>query len=210
MHQRRHFIRTSAIRSSQRGVVLISSLLLLLVVTIMALSMFRSFGLQEKIAGNVREKQRALQTAASAQQYAEWWLANQSGAIFAVAQGGPAYADSTCTAAPIDANVGTPQICTLATNLATISGTTAANWPVNAPTVGAAYTPPNMNVTSSAASDYYSNRPHFYITDLGQLATGNGEAYQIDAYGYGLSPTAIAVVESTVGIVCIVCFHGGP
>src|SRR5271170_135399 len=61
-------------RSEQRGVVLVSSLLLLLVVTIMALSMFRSFGMQEKIAGNMREKQRALQAAESAQIYAEQWL----------------------------------------------------------------------------------------------------------------------------------------
>jgi len=82
---------------SQRGVVLISSLLLLLVVTIMALSMFRSFGMQEKIAGNVREKQRALQSANSAQQYAEWWLANQSGAVFAVSMGSGSAADVVCT-----------------------------------------------------------------------------------------------------------------
>jgi len=37
-------------RPRQRGIVLITSMLLLLVVTIMAVSMFRSFGTQEKIA----------------------------------------------------------------------------------------------------------------------------------------------------------------
>ena len=42
---------TLRVRHLQRGVVLVSSLLLLLVVTIMALSMFRSFGIQEKVAG---------------------------------------------------------------------------------------------------------------------------------------------------------------
>ncbi|MGB6309570.1 MAG: PilX N-terminal domain-containing pilus assembly protein, partial [Steroidobacteraceae bacterium] len=62
-----------------------SSLLLLLVVTIIALSMFRSFGIQEKIAGNMREKQRALQAATSAQQYAETWLLNNSSGYSAVA-----------------------------------------------------------------------------------------------------------------------------
>jgi type IV pilus assembly protein PilX len=193
----------------QRGVVLISSLLLLLVVTIMALSMFRSFGMQEKIAGNVREKQRALQSANSAQQYAEWWLANQSGATIAVSQGGAAYADSACTAATINANTGTPQICTLVTSLPTISGVTPAQWPVSAPGVGAAYTPPNMNVTNSSGPDYYATQPHFYITDIGSLATGRGEAYKVDAYGIGLSQNAISVVESTVAIVCIVCNVGG-
>jgi type IV pilus assembly protein PilX len=197
-------------RSSQKGVVLISSLLLLLVVTIMALSMFRSFGMQERIAGNVREKHRALQAANSAQQYAEWWLANQSGAVLAVAAGGAAYADSACTASTIDANTGTPQICTQATSLAAISGTTPALWPVSASGVGAAYTPASMNVSNSSGTDYYYGRPHFYITDIGSLATGRGEAYQVDAYGFGLSSTAISVVESTVGIVCIVCNLGGP
>ena len=53
---------------------LVTSLLLLVIITILALSMFRSFGTQEKIAGNLREKERALHAAVSAQQYAEWWL----------------------------------------------------------------------------------------------------------------------------------------
>jgi len=197
-------------RSSQRGVVLISSLLLLLVVTVMALSMFRSFGMQERIAGNTREKQRALQAAESAQQYAEWWLANQSGAIYAVSQGSAAYADAACSAATIDANAGgTPQICTLGTSLAVESGGTAAVWPTNARGVGVAYAPPGMNYTASSSQNYYQYRPHFYITDVGALATGRGETYQVDAYGYGLSNTAIAVVESTVAVVCIVCNIGG-
>ena len=44
----------------------------------MALSMFRSFGIQEKIAGNMREKQRAVAAAVSAEVYAENWLINNS------------------------------------------------------------------------------------------------------------------------------------
>ncbi len=193
---------------SQRGVVLISSLLLLLVVTIMALSMFRSFGMQEKIAGNVREKQRALQSANSAQQYAEWWLANQSGAVFAVSMGSGSAADVVCTTTTIDANTGTPQICNQ-TMMAQF-GVAPASWPINNGGIGAAYTPPSMNVTNSAAPDYYATRPHFYIADIGIPASGHGEVFQIDAYGYGLSNTAIAVVESTVAVVCLVCNLGGP
>jgi len=193
---------------SQRGVVLISSLLLLLVVTIMALSMFRSFGMQEKIAGNVREKQRALQAANSAQQYAEWWLANQSGAVFAVSMGSGSAADVVCTTTTIDANTGTPQICNQTMLLQ--FGVGPASWPVSNGGIGSAYTPPSMNVTNSAAANYYGTRPHFYIADIGIPATGHGEVFQIDAYGYGLSNTAIAVVESTVAVVCLVCNLGGP
>ena len=59
----------------QRGMALITAMLLLIVVTIMALSMFRSYGVEERLAGNTRDKQRAINAAVSAQQYAESWLA---------------------------------------------------------------------------------------------------------------------------------------
>jgi len=193
----------------QRGVVLISSLLLLLVVTIMALSMFRSFGTQEKIAGNMREKQRAVQAANSTQQYAEWWLANQSGAIFAVSQGSAVAADVVCSNAVIDANanIGAAggQICI--NTLASLTGVNAAAWPVSAPAIGVLYTPPLMN--SAGQTDIYPQRPRFYIADVGPLVTARGEVYQIDAYSMGLTTNAIAVVESTVAITCVVCNVGG-
>src|SRR6185437_3440329 len=89
-------------RRSQRGMALISSLLLLLVVTIMAVSMFRSYGMQEKIAGNTREKQRALNAAVSAQQYAEWLL-----------QSGTAPPTAACNAL---VPATTPQVCNNALN----------------------------------------------------------------------------------------------
>ena len=193
-------------RSTQRGVVLVTSLLLLLVVTVMALSMFRSFGMQERIAGNVREKQRALQVANSTQEYAEWWLANQSGAIYAVSQGSAAAADVTCGNTVVDANapVGAGQICI---DTLRIRGISAATWPSSipsaGPTMGVLYTPPGMSAVN------YAVRPGFYIADAGALATARGEVYQVDAYGFGLTSNAISVVESTVAVTCIVCNVGG-
>ena len=62
---------TSPAARRQHGMALISGLLVLVVVTILAVSMFRSFGMQARIAGNTREKQRALHAAESAQEYAE-------------------------------------------------------------------------------------------------------------------------------------------
>ena len=41
--------------------VLVTALLLLVVVTLIALAMFRSVGLDQKMAANLREKQRALE-----------------------------------------------------------------------------------------------------------------------------------------------------
>jgi type IV pilus assembly protein PilX len=196
--------------TAQRGVVLISSLLLLLVVTIMALSMFRSFGTQEKIAGNMREKQRAVQAANSALQYAEWWLATQSGATFAVSQGSAVAADVVCANTLIDANA-TPgaaggQICT--NTLINLLGVTPAAWPSSASwNIGVVYTPPIMN--TGAQPDVYPRRPHYYIADVGPLVTARGEVYQIDAYAMGLTTSSYAVVESTVAVTCVVCNVGG-
>ena len=199
-------------RSDQNGVVLISSLLLLLVVTIMALSMFRSFGMQEKIAGNTREKQRALQAAVSTQQFAEWWLATQSDAPRAVSQGIASAADISCPNTEIDANLGQGQIC-LNTMPAAAGVISVATWPTNGNNVGVWYTPPGFNFTGAdtnlTISDIYFARPRFYISDIGALATGRGEVYQIDAYSYGLSASTLAVVESTVAITCQVCNVGG-
>jgi type IV pilus assembly protein PilX len=193
-------------RSTQHGVVLISSLLLLLVVTIMALSMFRSFGIQERIGGNVREKQRALQVANSAQQYGEWWLATQSSAPLAVSNGIAASADVVCTNTLVNVNTGgVPLICN--NTLVNLAGVSTALWPSSGTNVGVIYTPPGMNL--NPALNFYANPPRFYIADVGSLATGRGEVYQVDAYGFGLTNNAIAVVESTVAITCQVCNVGG-
>ena len=186
-------------RFAQRGVVLISSLLLLIVVTIIALSMFRSFGIQEKIAGNMREKQRALQAAESAQVFAEIWLSNNGT--------GPSVA---CTGM-LDGTIGQGQICanTLPTAVADV---TSVPWSIGGQPVGVTYLPTGAAIMSisttttvSAANvlnPTYFDKPTFYISDMGPSADATipGEVYQVDAYGYGGSRNTVAVVESTYAV----------
>ena len=159
----------------QRGMVLITSLLLLIVVTILALGMFRSFGLDEKIAGNVRDKALALHSAESAEQYAEWWL-----------QSGNAPSATSCTAV-VASNPG--QVCS---NPLTI--------PTNLPwAAGVTYTQNNLNLTNGTTSSNQAS-PIFYIYDMGQPVPGTGltgELYKIDAVGFGGSANTTAIVEST-------------
>ena len=158
---------------------MVSALLLLLVATLLAVSMFRSFGTQEKIAGNVREKERALHAAETAQQYAEWWLAS-----------GSATTEGVCNSV-VDSTAG--QVCTnLPANI------TSANWPA-----GVTYLPPdpttgqNMNVTTTIGPGTYYSKPMFYITDLSPPGAVGRKVFQIDAIGYGGTADAVAVVEST-------------
>ena len=193
---------THRVRHLQRGVVLVSSLLLLLVVTIMALSMFRGFGMQEKVAGNMREKQRALQAAESAQEFAEQWLISNS------ATAAPAVCNSV-----VSANGGFGQICSNQLWLAVTSVATVP-WQIAGANVGVTYVPPGMNVGTASASNvnaYYA-APAFYISDAGASADPSvpGEVYQIDAVGYGGNANTAAVVESTYAVYATSSNKGGP
>jgi type IV pilus assembly protein PilX len=190
--------------TTQRGMVLISSLLLLMVVTIFAMSMFRSFGVEEKIAGNTRDKERARASAMTALQYAEWWITQDNWAnasvcapalLVAPAQG------QICLPAQL------PNITNIASLNATVASVTTVPWVSGAQEIGTQYTPPGMNVTNAAAPDYYFGPPRFYISFINQFSYYQycGNLYQIDAWGYGGSPNTIAVVESTFEIHWLAC-----
>jgi type IV pilus assembly protein PilX len=184
----------------ERGMALISSLLLLLVVTILAVAMFRGFSIEGKIAGNVREKQRALHAAESAQQYAEWWLT----------QGTNAQSATTTCAAKLDAMQGDGQICsnTLVSTLGATSVTSVVPWPVSTTYLPASMADPDLDNTPGQGS--YWARPSFYIADLG-LGKDGGEVYQIDALGYGATASTVAVVESTFSVqLGVPCYSCGP
>lgn len=185
------------LRARERGFVLIASLLLLIVVTILALNMFRSFGVQEKIAGNVREKQRALQVAESAQQYAEYWLLNYE-VSNASTNGLVQYTTATCSG--LTAVGQSPQICGNGLATSTNAGNTeTVPWMVGTSELGFVYNSANNALTQSTtpgASTFYG-LPRFYISYLGQGPDGNGSAiYQIDSWAYGSSTNTVSEVES--------------
>ena len=162
--------------ASQRGMVLITALLLLIVVTLLAVSMFRSFGLDERIAGNVREKQRALNAAETAENYAEYWLTN-----------GNSSTGTSCTAF-VSSTVG--QVCSNP-----LTTPTQIPWAAGVhyiPVVGTA-----MNITTAGGQGTYYGTPSFYISYLGVSPNGLGNIFQIDAVGYGGSSDTAAVVEAT-------------
>jgi type IV pilus assembly protein PilX len=193
-----------SIPGSQRGLALLSALLLLMIITLMAIAMFRGVGTQEKIAGNLREKDRALHSATSAQQYGEWWLLQGTN----VAAGAV-----TCGAGVLNANLGVAvgQICSTAQPAQVMSGgdmTIPANWAVRTE-----YLPTGMSVTAGTPGTNgdiaYAKVPAFYISDLGLAGDGAGEAYQVAAYGYGGSLTSVAVVESVYEVQQGVVNRGG-
>src|SRR5215475_10530850 len=160
--------------AAQQGMALVSSMLLLLIITILVVSMFRSFTTQEKIAGNVREKERALHAAESAEQYAEWWLTfGNNLAAGAV----------PCAAGVLDANQNEGQVCS---NTLAATGGPAPNLGINVTQVpwtiagagggpvGVAFLPTGMSigVGGTPNNPLYFAKPVFYIADLGVAADG--------------------------------------
>lgn len=178
--------RTTARSCRERGMALITGLLLLLVVTIIALSMFHGFGVEQQIAGNSREKQRSLNAAISAEQYAEWWLMS-----------GQATQHTTCAAGFVSSNVG--EVCDETDPQPDF---TSLPW-----TTGVIYTPfsSTQTIATTGSQGSYYQPPAFYITYLGYSNPQHGYLYQIDAYGYGATSNSVSVVESTY-----VVKSGGP
>lgn len=173
----------------ERGYTLIIGLLLLLVLTLFAVGMFRSSGLQERIAAGTRDKQRALEAAQSALQYGEWWLGQPSSSLSSV----------TC-ASPNNGNIlANMRVCSAAVN-----NPTSLPWGI-----GSTYTPPAMTASggggmagaSSPAGDInYAAVPGLYISYVGPRSDGLAQLYQVTAYGYGGDATTAAVVQSTYQI----------
>jgi type IV pilus assembly protein PilX len=165
--------------SHQRGMVLITSLLLLVVVTILAVGMFRSFGMDEKIAGNSREKQLSFNAAESAEAYAEWWIG--TGAA------GNGIVTTTCAAAPLAVPANATVVCN---NAQASSAITTVPW-----TLGNNYTLPANGVLGTYT---LFQQPQFYIYKFASGVGVGKSYYQIDALGYGGSPSATSIIEVVV------------
>ena len=169
------------LRARERGMALVASMLLSLVMVILAAALFRCFGLQEQSAGNTREKQRALHAATSAQTYADWWLAAGAGAN--------ATAGGECSSV-----TATPRVCSNPMH-------SAASLPWSA---GVSYTPPMLTVADPGVANAYYAAPSFYIAFLSNSYDGptgtQTNLYQVDAQGYAGTRDAAAVVESAYSV----------
>ncbi|MGH8158329.1 MAG: pilus assembly PilX family protein [Rhodanobacter sp.] len=180
--------KTSKARA-ESGFVLIASLLLLLVLTFLAVGMYRSFRVQESMAANTKEKARAYQVAESTELYAEYLLTNDL-SLLAQNANCSTTAHLTVTPATVCSGVGVKiQLPTSGTPMTLLNGQVYSTMT------------PSLNIevnggsSSAGGGTYYAN-PQFYIQYLGLSADGQGQIYQITALGYGGNANAVAVVQS--------------
>lgn len=176
-------------RNLQRGIALITGLLILMMLTLLAISMFQGTGLQQKIAGNTREKERAFEAAQNSLQYAEYWLT----------QGGPGTGLPCTNSIDIHSDADMRACVTM---LATPSD--PSTWPVTLN-----YTPLSMQVATGGGQTTdgdgngdinYAKVPGLYIAYLGTTANSQQMLYSVTGAGYGGSSGTSSVVQSVFAV----------
>jgi type IV pilus assembly protein PilX len=192
---------TLASRSTQRGVVLISAILILVIASLLALSMFKGFGIQELIAGNMREKQRALQSAEAAEQNGEIWLTSLGNVLSNSVDCSTLGLTATSSAATAYVCQKPVALMDDALNVATVP------WTVGGTEVGFSVAPSaSVTVSTNGGADTYYQLPRFYI---GLVSSSAVQAlYRIDAWNYGGTKSTVAVVESNYTVTCTTCSLG--
>ena len=172
----------------ERGFILVTGMLFLVVMTLLGLALFRSTGLMDRITTNTRDKQRSFEAAQAALEYGVWWLGQSSG-------GG----NGTTCAANNKPSVSGLHVCSepLTSSLTSLQDYTT--W------YGKAYvydTLPNMTVAAGGgmanASDInYQAYPGLYVEKLGLSTNGKDTFYQVTAYGFGGDVNTVSVVRGT-------------
>lgn len=175
--------------SPNRGIALITALILLVVITLLGVTMSRGFIAQERNAGNTREKQRAFEAAESTLRFAERWLIQGNGNV-------PVVCNSLISADT------SPQSVAICSNALTSAQSAAVPWKV---TVGGAdlgysYTPTALSVGTTGGTSSYVITPRFYISPLGLDPSGTQQLYQVTAMAQGGNSSSNAVVQSVFAV----------
>lgn len=180
-------------RQRHGGAVLVVGLVLLLVVTLVGVAALQTTALQERMTGNLRQSNLAFQAAEGALQAALTYLANQPAPLIASADGGTSAVWTSCT---VD---GPAADCTRQQEV-------IADWLRHraASTAGLPYTSlPSMN---NSAFANVTAQPRVYIEqrwlaprDFEEASGGGGRYFfTVTAVGFGETPNAIAILQSTV------------
>lgn len=176
-------LRSSRHPARERGIALITSVMLLVVVTLLAVSMFKGFGIQEKLAGNTLEKQRSFQAAQSVLQFGEWWLTS----------GGNTSATTACTAT-VDAtsNSTLMRICADQLGDPTVDRTGVTFYKPSAMTVASGGGKVGDDVN-------YSANPAVHVAFIGKNSAG-ASLYEVTGIGYGGTANSVSVVQSVYAV----------
>ncbi len=177
-----------------KGFVLIVSLIFLVIMMMLGIFMFNGFTQDQRMAGNFREKSRALDAAQTALNSAELYLGSNTYL-------GPNNwaAGVACVANGNNTPSTTPIICN-----APLSNPSTVPW-----TSFTSYTPAGMSIDSSGPNKY-SDKADIYTYFMGATSTNPPAAlYQVTATAKGGNDSATAVVQSVYKITATSIDIGG-
>lgn len=164
-------------RHNQRGVVLITSLTILLITSLLALYMFGGFIQDERISGNTREKARAVDAAFAALNHAEFWMGQPNNT----------YVGDWVTGTACAVSSSTPLICNTA-----LANPTTLPW-----TVGVTPTLGPMAVDAAGGVGTYATGSQYHIEYIGTVGSNPGVGmYRVTTTASGGNATAVAVQQA--------------
>ena len=186
-------------RNAASGAVLILGLVVLLVITMLGITGMRTTVMQERMAGNLRHNNTALQAAEAALQAGLAYIGNQTAPPHADS-GGSEHVWPACTVNAANADVQAGACVGLATVLDDWRGDLAS---VSA---GSSYQDILGELGDSGNLPGVVEQPRIYIEvryvpplDAEEAARGAGvHYYTVTAVGFGGSAKARAIVQSTV------------
>ncbi|MFC3650621.1 PilX N-terminal domain-containing pilus assembly protein [Dyella humi] len=182
------------------GFVLIASLIMLIVLTFIAASLYHNFTVQQNMSANTKEKGRAFQMAQSTLQFAEYELLSN----------GLNAALATCISAPA---AGVFEICPTNTSGNPVGPTSGSPMTIsNAMTYNATTADSNIQFSTTGGAGLYYAQPMYYIRYLGYDPRSSCKAkiFEVTALAYGGTSGTTAVVRSDYELTPTVCNLGNP
>ena len=171
----------SMLPGSQHGAVLIVALVLLLVLTVLGTASIHDTTMEERMAGNFRDRSAALEAAESALRTGEGGISNTT----------------TFAAMAFDGTGGTYEVTQASTSVDPLTG---SNYGLSVPT----------SVLTYGSELLVHQAPEYYIEKLPAIKmTGSNQAigtqnlpptihyYRVTAKGYGISPNTEVTLQST-------------
>ncbi|MDZ7752602.1 MAG: PilX N-terminal domain-containing pilus assembly protein [Gammaproteobacteria bacterium] len=172
-----------AIRQRQGGAALVVSLLLLVTLTLIGLAGMRGTTMEEKMAGNMRDRNVAFQASEGAVRAGEKWIAQQTDP------------PPTDLAGPPGANVYSEDA-----DLSDLNREDQAWWGTDENTL------PAEPLEDADGNDMVAEQPRYVMQyldfrpdsfDVGLEEPTGKHFYRVTGHGTGISPTARAVVQTT-------------
>jgi type IV pilus assembly protein PilX len=194
---------SSGLINKESGVVLVVSLIMLMLITLIGVSAMQNTGLEEKMAGNLRDRNMAFQAAEAALRDAEADISNVGGNVPPRISG---VSDFTVDCGAATPNVGDDGLCYSFPALDYVGANIAPPNPITWPTVnmmtGAPSVPYGRFTGAQAIQpDRLSAQPRYIIQAINGLGAycnsrGGKFCYRITVRAQGANPNTVVWLQS--------------